>query len=179
VVDIRNQVAAADTADQLGAAQALLRQVPPFPDVQPELDKPHFGRAMTKINVLGLLAANPLDLRNGEPVDIVRLLEDGSPLRPIVKDSRTNLADSIANRTMTGIGAGQTVQQLLAQAAPDVAASHLVDNLGQRLLIQDADEFLARRSGAATTLIKSHIDRMAEWGARDGRALSDLIHSVA
>ena len=179
VVDIRNQVAAADTADQLGAAQALLRQVPPFPDVQPELDKPHLGHAMTKINVLGLLAANPLDLRTGEPIDIARLLADGSPLRPIIKDSRTILADSIANRTITGIGSGQTVQQLLAQASPDVAASHLVDALGQQLLTQDADEFLARRAGAATILIRSHIDRMAEWGARDGRALSDLIHSVA
>jgi hypothetical protein len=180
VVDIRGQVAAADDIDPVRSAQLLLRQVPAFPDVTAELDKVHFNHAMTKINVLGLLAAEPRDLKTGHPVDVVSLLDSGSPLRTIVNTPPPEYVNSIANRAVTDLGSGRTLQHALAVAAPEIAASHLVDDEAQRLLAAGrVDEFLARRGRAAAKLIKAHIDQMAEWGARDGRAMSDVIRSVA
>ncbi len=180
VVDIRNQVSAAEAAEPVAAAQRLLGQVPSFPDVGAELDKVHFNHAMTKINVLGLLSAGPRDLKTGQPVEVVRLLEGGSPLRPIANDTRVRRSNSLANRAVTDLGSGRTLQYALAAAGPDVAASHVVDAEAQFLLATGRlEDFIARREPAVGALVKGHIDRMAEWGARDGRSVADIIRSVA
>jgi hypothetical protein len=180
VVDIRHQVLAADAADPMDAAQALLRQVPSFPDVDAELDKVNFNHAMTKINVLGLLSAEPRDPRTGQPVDIGRLVEAGSPLRSIVNDGPNPLAQSLANRIVTDVGSGRTLQRALGTAGPELAATHLIDDQAYVLLVTlQLDRFLARRESAVRIAVKRHIDRMAEWGARDGRSVADVIRSVA
>jgi hypothetical protein len=179
-VGLREQLTAAGLADPFAAARALLREVPAVPGSEIDLSEVDFTEASTKVNLLGLLAAAPRNLRTGEPVDVARLLEAGSPLWPILTGSTAALADSIANRAVADDGSGPDVRALLIAARPEVAASHLVDEEGQRLLAAGADdEFLARRANAATEVIKAHIDQMAEWGARDGPAMSDVIHSVA
>jgi hypothetical protein len=61
-----------------------------------------------------------------------------------------------------------------------VAATHLIDDQAYALLATlQLDWFLARRESAVHTAVKRHIDRMAEWGARDGRSVADVIRSVA
>jgi hypothetical protein len=174
------QVRAAGLADPLAAARALLREVPTVPGFEIDLDELDITGTSAKVNLLGLLAAAPRNLRTGAPIDTARLLESGSPLQPILARGTTALADSIANRAVANASSGPDLRRMLIAAAPGVAASHLVDDQGQRLLAAGADdEFLARRAEAVTGLIKSHIDQMAEWGARDGPAMSDVIHSVA
>ena len=135
---------------------------------------------MTKINVLGLLSAEPRDPRTGQPVDVVRLLEGGSPLRSIVDDEHVRLSHSLANRAVTDIRSGRTLQHALAAAAPEVATSHLVDAEARVLLATaQLEKFLVRRELIVGAVVKRHIDRMAEWGARDGRSVADVIRSVA
>jgi hypothetical protein len=180
VVDIRNQVLALDVSDPVEAAKLLLKHVQPFPDFLVELDKVHFGHAMAKINVLGLLANEPREPLTGELVDVTRLLDTGSPLRAIVDNGQSPRVATVANRAVTSIRSRRELAQALAAASPDVAASQLVDEDAQQLLVEGrAEAFLERRAQAVARAIKTHVDRMAEWGARDGRAITDIIRSVA
>jgi hypothetical protein len=180
VPDIRNQVAAVDATNPVEAAQGLLRQVQPFPDFAPELDKIHFNHAMTKINTLGLLSADPRDPVDGAPIDITRLLDLGSPLRSIVTDDGVPNAATIANRVVAAAGSPPSLAQTLAWAEPEIAASHLIDPATQLLLATgQLAEFLAKRARACTVAIRMHVDQMAEWGARDGRSTTDILRSAA
>lgn len=178
--DVRVQLEAIERPDAFTASQSLLRSVPSYPDTPVELDRPSFAGAGTRISTLGLLSADPRDLTTGETVDIVALLHSGSLLAPIVDDRAQPLGGSLANRVVGSAGAGRTVRDLLVSAEPAVAAGHLVDADGQRLLADRQDAaFLERRAQAAAGAIKHHIDRMAEWGARDGRPVADAIRPVA
>jgi hypothetical protein len=180
VPDIRNQVAAVDATDPVAAAQHLLRQVQSFPDFTPELDKIHFNHAMAKINTLGLLSTDPLNPVDGTPIDVTRLLDLGSPLRPIVAEDGAVNSATIANRVVAPTGSTRSLARTLASAEPEVAASHLIDPDAQRLLATgQLAEFLARRADACAIAIRMHVNRMAEWGARDGHSVADLLRSAA
>jgi Protein of unknown function DUF262 len=177
VVEVRGLIETAGVGtDPVAAAASLLDRTRSHPEVGADLFRVHFSHAMTKINVLGMLAAEPLDLRNGQPVDLIKLLEDGSPLRPIFTSSMTS-SGALADRIIHPPLPGRIAAQLLEVAPADVAASHLVDQ--ELLRTGTREEFLERRAADLTELIKGHIDQMAEWGARDGRALADLIRTVA
>jgi hypothetical protein len=55
-----------------------------------------------------------------------------------------------------------------------------VDAAGHQLLVNGlSDRFLAERSERLHRTIAAHVDTMAEWGARDGRSLADMMRSVA
>jgi hypothetical protein len=180
VADIRNQVAMVDAANGVDAARNLLAKVRPHPLFVPELDKVHFNHAMTKINVLGLLSASPLDLVTGEPIDISRVLEVGSPLRVILSKNQLPQADTLANRVVGITGSPSVLASRLAQAPEQIAASHLIDAEAQTLLVRcDDANFLSRRNYLVTSAVVRHVNRMAEWGARDGRALADIVRSAA
>ncbi|MBQ0893004.1 DUF262 domain-containing protein [Micromonospora sp. U56] len=180
VADVRNQVTAVDVPEPVEAAVDLLRQVQPFPDFTAELDKVHFNHAMTKLNTLGLLSAEPRHVMNGEIIDVTKLLEQGSPLRPLLpEDDAPVLASTIANRFILPPGE-RTPPAALAAAPPSVAASHLVSEEGQHLLAHgDWSAFLVLRTEECVRVITGHVNRMAEWGARDGRAMSDILRSAA
>lgn len=176
VPDIRGQVAALDATDPVRAAQDLLLAVRPSTGFVPELDKVHFSHAKTKINVLGLLSAEPQDLMVGGPIDVIALLDRGSPLRTIVNGLGVQ---TIANKVVAGVGSGATIQQALCSVEAAVADSHLVDARSQRLLAEgDIDGFLARRAVTAGKVIRRHVERMAEWGARDGVSMSDILRAA-
>ncbi|HET8684103.1 MAG TPA: DUF262 domain-containing protein [Micromonosporaceae bacterium] len=180
VGEIRNQVLAVERPGPLDAVQQLLRHVPSYRDFVAELDKTHFNHAMTKISTLGLLSTDPVDLITGHTVDVARLMNSGSPLQKITNDEQTPGAKTIANRVIGSTGSGQLLRQRLARATPEVAASHLVDAEGQELLRSgDLESFLARRGVICEKIIKMHVERMAEWGARDGRSIADTIRSAA
>jgi hypothetical protein len=54
-----------------------------------------------------------------------------------------------------------------------------VDTQAQLLLrAGDLGGFLQRRGGLIEMLVRSHVDQMAEWGARDGQAISDMIRAA-
>jgi hypothetical protein len=180
VVDIRRQVHAAESDTSLNAVLALLALVqPPYP-FEVNLQKIHLNHAMSRINVLGLLSVTPRDLRSGQPIDVRPLLADGSPLRPILTDGPWPHGGSMANRIVSAPVHGSPVRDLLVAADPAVSESHLVDEAGQFLLAQGGSEsFLRARAGALEETIKNHVDRMAEWGARDGRSISGIMRTVA
>ncbi|HET8657852.1 MAG TPA: DUF262 domain-containing protein [Micromonosporaceae bacterium] len=180
VGEIRNQVLAVEQPTPMAAAQQLLGHVPSYLGFVAELDKTHFNHAMTKISTLGLLSVDPVDLMTGHTVDIARLMASGSPLRTVINDGQTASARTIANRVIGSTGSGQLLRQRLAQATPEAAASHLVDAEGQELLLSgDLEAFLIRRGVTCEKTIRMHVERMAEWGARDGRSIADTIRSAA
>ncbi len=177
VPDVRAQIDAVQPGDPVDSAQRILARVQSYSDFLPELDKVHFGHAMAKLNVLGLLSFDPRDPDDGTPLPIGTLLDQGSPLRQIVP-AKTPLAATMANRAIA-LASGRALQRQLASATPDIAASHLVDEEAQRLLASGAfDTFLQRRAEAVTDVISDHVGGMAEWGARDGQAIRDLIRSA-
>jgi hypothetical protein len=180
VPDIRQQLNSVSDASPIEAAGRLLAEIKPYPDFAPELDKIHFSHAVSKLNVLGLLSAEPRDLLSGEPLDITALLSDGSPLRSIVPGSGTALAGTIANRVVLAEGSAAARLDALATASERVAASHVVDPEGQSLLAgAHYEAFLSLRAKQVTVVISDLVSRMAEWGARDGPSMSDLMRTVA
>ncbi|WKU04806.1 DUF262 domain-containing protein [Micromonospora sp. HUAS LYJ1] len=180
VADVRNQVTAVDSPEPLAAAAALLRQVRSFPDFAAELDKVHFNHAMTKLNTLGLLSAEPRNLVNGELIDVTLLLEQSRPLRSLIPEhAAPAITTTIANRFVLPPG-DKTPPLTLATVSPSIATSHLVSMEAQDLLArEDWAGFLALRAAECRRVITEHVNRMAEWGARDGRALSDILRSAA
>jgi hypothetical protein len=97
----------------------------------------------------------------------------------IVNDDHVPYADTIANRVIASAGSGRNIPQALMAVAPDVAESHLVDADGRRLLgANDYEGFLLHRSRVADSVIRRHVRRMAEWGARDGRSMADILRAA-
>ncbi|MET7399834.1 DUF262 domain-containing protein [Dactylosporangium sp. NPDC005572] len=178
VADMRGQISAVKRSDPVAAASALLERVPADTRFTAELDKVHFNQAMAKINVLCLWSAEPREPATGTPVDIARLLDEGSPLRPIFEGTEPALAGTIANRVIAAQGPAATLRKELAAASPEVAESHLLDRTAQTLLAGPSPAaFLERRAAALTAAFERHVDRMAEWGARDGRSIADLLRT--
>jgi hypothetical protein len=180
VVDIRRQVQAAEGESAIDAARVLLTLTSSSREFVVDLRKIHLNHAMSKLNVLGLLSAGPIDIRTGQPIDIRLLLDGGTPLQVIVEDARGPYGNSTANRIISFPAGSGVLRRALASSTRQVAASHLIDEFSQHLLSDgDDDNFLIGRSVAVQDVIAAHIDRMAEWGARDGRAITDIIRSVA
>lgn len=121
-----------------------------------------------------------MDIGSGQPIDIRTLLDGGNPLQVIVEDARGPYSKSTANRIISYPARTGVLRRALASTSRQVAASHLVDEFSQYLLSDGDDEsFLIGRSVTVQAAIAAHVDRMAEWGARDGRAITDIIRSVA
>lgn len=180
VVDIRRQVQAAEGESPIDAARSLLALTSSSQEFQVDLAKLHLNHAMSKLNILGLLSAGPMDIRTGQPIDIRALIDGGTPLQAIIEDARGPYGNSSANRIIAYPARSGVVRHALASTSRQVAASHLIDEYNQHLLSnEDDEEFLIGRSAAVGAAIAAHVDRMAEWGARDGRAITDIIRSVA
>lgn len=180
VVDIRRQMHAVESGTAIDAARALLSLSATASSFSVDLTKMHLNHAMARINVLGLLSAGPLDPRTCHPVDIHSLLSGGNPLRVIISDAAMPGVSSIANRLICAPLPPQDLRQALVTAPREVADSHLIDEFSQLLLAEGHDEsFLAGRAVTVKAAIQSYVDQMAEWGARDGRSVADIIRSVA
>jgi hypothetical protein len=97
-----------------------------------------------------------------------------------VPDGKTALTGTVANRAVLPDGSAIARREGLATASEHVAMSHVVDPEAQLLLAAGRyDDFLARRAEQVAIVISDLVNRMAEWGARDGRSMSDLIRTVA
>jgi len=177
---VRSQMSALDRPDAVIAATEMLRQVQQFPDFRPELDRMHFSHAMAKLVVLGMLSADPRDPSTGNPLDLPHLLEAGSPLRPLFSSTADPLSATAAARVVAPAGSPRALRNAICAAPADLAASHLVDPESQDLLASFAEhEFLERRSRLLAEAIVEHTERMAEWNARDGRSLSNILRPSA
>ena len=180
VVDVRHQVLAIDRPTPFETAHELLGMVSPYRDFVPDLSNVNLKHAMAKINVLGLLSAEPRDFKSGQRIEIRSLLDNGSPLRAIITGHSDLGTGTMANRIIYPTKSGRSLQSALISAPADVIASHLVGNDAyDSLLNGDYQQFLVQRSKLVSTAIGSHVERMSEWGARDGRSIADIIRSVA
>jgi hypothetical protein len=160
----------------LSAAQTILSAVPAVRSHRPDLSVTDVDSAVGRVNILGLLSAEPLAPGSGEPVNLARLLDFGSPLRFVVPAGAHPLSRSLANAVVWDDV--DPPDHRLATVAPEVAASHLIDAEGQRLLAAGDDgRFLEHRAGLVERAIREHVDRMAEWGARDGESVRDVLRA--
>jgi hypothetical protein len=179
VVAVRSAVTAVDTADGYDAAQALLNMVPSRMTFVPQIERVHLNHAAAKINLLGLLSVGPRDLTTGAPLDASSLLSEGRPDREIITDP-VAATKTFANRVVVGDKLSRPVRSALSEASEEVALSHLVDRRAQALLAaDDLAEFLELRAQAVAATIRDHVNVKAEWGARDGRSVVDMIRSAA
>jgi hypothetical protein len=181
VVAVRQAVEAVDTDNPLDAAQTLLQQVPASQagGFVPDLGKTHLNHAAAKINLLGILAARPCDLVSGQPLDLSVAFDTGNPVRDIIGDRAISLARTFANRAVVGSVPNRSVRMALAEAPGEVAESHLIDSVGQRQLATgDVEGFLRRRSEAVADTVRAHVSAMAEWGARDGQRIAEMMRSA-
>jgi hypothetical protein len=104
-------------------------------------------------------------------------MHDGSPLIPIYPETAVPANARLANRVLSREVKGLEI--MLGVVDPAVAASHLVDSEAQKLLRTNlTDTFLARRAAAVDAAITEHVQRMTEWGARDGRSVRDMIRAT-
>ena len=180
VAAVRQAVGATEAADPYDAARLLLQSVATQSAFHPDLSKVHLNHAAAKINLLGLISAGPRDLTTGAPLDPAAVFETASPVREIISDRAVPGAQTFANRVVAAPAGNRSLRTLLLAATPDVAESHLVDAAGHQLLVNGlSDRFLAERSERLHRTIAAHVDTMAEWGARDGRSLADMMRSVA
>jgi hypothetical protein len=176
----RQAVNAVDARDPYQAAQQLLSLVPHSSSFRPDLEKVHLNSATAKINMLGLLSVGPRDLATGQPLDPSAVFDAASPVREIINDRAVALAQTFANRLIIGTGPVRSVESLLRTSTPKVAASHLLDETCRGFLIDgNAEAFLWHRGALVGQIVSDHVDTMAEWGARDGRSIADIMRSVA
>jgi hypothetical protein len=145
-----------------------------------DLERTNAQHALTKINILGLLSAAPRDFLTGQPIDASALFERSAPLTAIINSRQIPYSRTIANRIVTPSPPHRPISDALIDAEGEVSESHLItaDTL-QYLRDGNYQEFLALRADTVRDAVNSHVDRMAEWGARDSQAISDIIRSVA
>jgi hypothetical protein len=169
---------AADTP--LRSANNLLALLPATTEYRPDLTRMHLNHAAAKINLLGLLAAGPRDLLTGAELDIAALFDTGNPVHEIVPQTADPRSRTFANRIVTGHRAGRSTKALLVEAPREVAETHLVDVAAQDALRRgDVADFLRHRQPRVQAAVERHLDTMAEWGARDGISIADMIRSAA
>lgn len=180
VVDVRHQVLAVDRPTPFDAARELLQMAPSSLDFAPDLSNVNLKHSLAKINVLGLLSADPRDIQTGHRIEIHTLLEDGSPLRAIIVDQSGLPTGTMANRVISSMKPGRAVRRTLISAPSSITATHLIGTDARDFLAHgNYKEFLAVRSKSVSAAVGAHVDRMSEWGARDDRSIADIIRSVA
>lgn len=180
VVDIRRQVHAVEKDSAIESVLGLLSLTSTAPHFEIDLTKIHLNHAMSRINILGLLSADPMDPRTGQAVDIRVLLSEGSPLRTIISERADARDKSLSSRIICSPGTSQVLRNALAAGSREIAESHLIDELSQHLLASGDDRaFLIGRTATLRTAIQRHVNQMAEWGARDGQSIADIMRSVA
>jgi hypothetical protein len=135
-----------------------------------EIDFDHSRTA--RLDVLGMLSLSPLDLVTGQPVAVAQLLDEGDPLcRPVIPLEFPALSAHLVHGPTEA-----PLRDLLLEATLEQLASHGVTlDARAKLAAGDIQGFLADRADVLKGVIAQHIDRMAEWGARDDIRARDLM----
>lgn len=170
-VDLTAQLRRALADDPYDTLATLLGDTPdtPLPVPAGVLDGQPLG-------LLGLLSTGPLELATGEPVDAVGALRrQQSPLVPIFSDNGVDLSGLIV-----ATDAPSDVLTALTAADSSIRSTHLIDDTAVDALLRgDRQAFLAHRGRSILAATQRLVDGMAEWGARGGRTLADLMRTVA
>jgi hypothetical protein len=187
----RSLRAIADAGTPVDAVQALLSALPAVTDRWvPDLIQVRVNTAAAKLNMLGMLLELPhrLGATTEQPVPSWPLTatelfdEAPRPLLEIVpaKASPDPLAASMANRLLhPPLGERVDIIDAVRNADESVLRSHCLDDECLRLLVaSDHSRFLARRATLVSEVIRRQVDNHAEWGARDGRSIADIIRGT-
>jgi hypothetical protein len=187
----RSLRAIADAGTPVDAVQALLSALPTVTHRWvPDLTQVQMDTAAAKLNMLGMLLGLPhrLGVTAEQPVPSWPLTatelfdEAPGPLLEIIpaKASQDPLVASMANRLLHP-PLGERVDMIDAVRIADesVLCSHCLDDECLGLLTAgDYSRFLARRAGLVSEAIRRQVDDHAEWGARDGRSIADIIRGT-
>jgi hypothetical protein len=169
------------------AALVLLDALPTAPGRWvPDLAQVALGRALARVNVLGLVDLGPRELvpaqaelplpnpalAPGELLDTVEHPLVRIVPAHVVDPLTTSLANRVLHRPIRGGAAAALV-------AADVAtrASHGVDETAELLLARRWKDFLEWRADLLTEAIGDVVDRHAEWGARDRFSAAELLRA--
>jgi hypothetical protein len=172
------------------AIRALLAELPSLSEGQiwsPDLAQVASNRALTRVNILGLISIEPKELRPEArelpvPAPAIapgELLDNRhKALLGVVPTTVFDgaVSRSIANRIVhPPVPGGDVVAAVLA-ASPDVRASHAIDETCTELLARgDWGAALQHRAEVVTDMIKDFVDDRAEWGALDRPTAAELI----
>jgi hypothetical protein len=185
----RSLHAVRDSPTPEAAALALLDALPPASTPwpwRPDLAQIQLGRALARVNALGLVALGPRELvparaelpvpnpalAAGELLDTV-----DKPLVRILPADAGSLTYGLANRILHPRIRGGAAEALLA-ADPATRTSHGVDDVGAELLSAGRwGQFLDHRATLLSLVITNVVDRHAEWGARDRFSAAELLRS--
>lgn len=188
----RSLRAIADAESAVEAEQALILSLPAITDRWvPDLTQVQVNTAAAKLNMLGMWLESPYRLGAttvGQPIPpwpltATELFDEAPPpLLEIVpvKVSRDPLVETMANRLLhPPVGDAVDLVNAVRNANEPTLRGHCLDGECVRLLVAgDLPRFLARRAELVTEAIRRQVDDHAEWGARDGRSLADILHGT-
>lgn len=183
VAAVRQAIEVLDTDHAYDAAQTLLSLAEDRGDFRPDLSKVHLNHAAAKVNLLGLVSAS-LSIRPPE-CHSTRQSCSTQGTRPRTSSRRSSRITHIRWRTLRQSDRARpwlnrTARNVLLSAPDDVRESHLVDDGTFALLHGGHDEeFLHARAVLVERAISRHVAAMAEWGARGGRSIADMIRKAA
>jgi hypothetical protein len=162
--------------DEQESILSLLRSLNAAATVEIDLDAVQLNKAATKMNIALLASLQPLDLRDGSPIDVGELLETAGSeaLLEVVADAEPRLAGRLLHPT-----AGESdIGSLLVQASPRALASHAIPADAVQALLTDApNEFASLRATHLRGRLREERERLAEPEASDHPPLSALVVS--
>ncbi len=177
-------IAAAPNAQE--AARMLLAGLDPAPQAwAPDLAQVRLNRALTRVNLLGLVALEPrelvpagteLPLPNPAISPGQLLNSEDDPLAHLVPRKYASARPAtMADRILHPPIHGDVVAALLA-ADDATRASHAIDTTCSDLLAAGRwDAALRHRADCLRTAITDLVDERAEWGARDRLTAAELM----
>lgn len=160
--------------DEHVSVQRLLAQVPRRRDDRdPDVRSPRLNTAAGRLAFAVLWSMAPKDLVTGEPVDVASVIDHGmvSILGAGVVPADSALADRLLQAPTSA-----PVRELLADAAPEVLHSHLLEP-SQLASLRDGDTaaFLGQRTRALLELQDAVWQDRAEWEANDRPPIAALV----
>lgn len=154
------------------AVQALLADVGQRPPPH-ELGRFNFRHALSKLEVLALVALGPRHLTTGDILTGDSLFGGPSSLQTVVKDGSSR-SDTIANRIIHP--PIPHLSQRLLEADSALLASHAVGPDARAALARgDKAAFLEARASTLDTHVRSFLDAKARWEAGDRPPIGALI----
>ncbi|HUN78460.1 MAG TPA: DUF262 domain-containing protein [Solirubrobacteraceae bacterium] len=168
---LRRAVQAIDE-DESATVQRLLRLAPALPTPSLDLRSHQLNRAAGRLNIALLNRLQPLNLRDGKPVDVAALLDEGELLRI---PSRSGRFDSIASVFLHPALRDDEIADTFAAASADILASHGVNGPLERDAGLDLGQLVTLRERSLSTLLPARLDTLTEPQANDRPAIAELL----
>jgi hypothetical protein len=184
---LRRAVSAIVKDDEEGSIQSLLKLVPK--QAPPELILPaqfDARSADSRIALLGLTSLKPLDIYDGNPIDVAALIEEDEigAFRKIIPISKS-LGRSPANRILApgnGTARREIIEQLdsvwkTEEINTKIWHSHAITELALTALHENRiDDFFEERKTVLENIIRECSNRLAAWEQNDRPSIDYLIN---